>query len=76
MWDGIAPKLARDHQVILVQVNGFAGDDPGANLEPGVLAGIVKDLHSYIASHRLGRRARHRSFDGRPCDPDVRQGPS
>ena len=55
VWDGVAPQLARSHQVILVQVNGFAGDDAGANLKPGVLTGIVEDLHSYIASHRLGR---------------------
>ena len=41
--------------MILVQVNGFAGDDAGANLQPGVLAGIVDDLHGYIASHHLGR---------------------
>jgi pimeloyl-ACP methyl ester carboxylesterase len=55
VWDGIAPELAKNHQVLLVQVNGFAGDDAGANLKPGVLSGIVEDLHGYIASHRLGR---------------------
>ena len=55
VWDGIAPQLAEGHQVLLVQVNGFAGDDPGANLKPGVLTGIVEDLHAYVASHRLGR---------------------
>jgi pimeloyl-ACP methyl ester carboxylesterase len=55
VWDGIAPQLAKNHRVILVQVNGFAGDDAGANLKPGVLTGIVGDLHGYIASHRLGR---------------------
>ena len=54
VWDGVAPDLARDHRVILVQINGFAGDDPGANLAPGVLDGIVAELHSYIASHKLG----------------------
>lgn len=54
VWDEIAPQLAKNHQVILVQVNGFGGDDAGANLKPGVLAGIVEDLHGYIASHRLG----------------------
>jgi pimeloyl-ACP methyl ester carboxylesterase len=53
VWDGIAPKLARNHRVILVQVNGFGGDDPGANLKGGVLDGIVDDLHGYIVSHRL-----------------------
>lgn len=57
VWDGIAPGLARDHQVILVQVNGFAGDNPGANLEPGVLEGIVADLHAYLPAHHLGRVA-------------------
>ena len=28
VWDGVAPDLARDHTVYLVQVNGFGGDDP------------------------------------------------
>lgn len=55
VWDGIAPTLARDHRVILVQVNGFAGDHPGANLQPGILDGIAADLHAYIAAHHLGR---------------------
>ena len=55
VWNGIAPELARTHRVILVQVNGFGGDDAGANLQPGILSGIVADLHGYIASHHLGR---------------------
>src|SRR5438874_629422 len=53
VWDGVAPELARNHRVIVVQVNGFGGDDPGANLKGGVLDGIVDDLHGYIVSHRL-----------------------
>jgi len=53
VWDGVAPELAKTHRVILVQVNGFAGDDAGANLKPGLLDGIVGDLHSYIAQHKL-----------------------
>ena len=53
VWDGVAPELAKTHRVILVQVNGFAGDDAGANLKPGVLDGIVGDLHTYIAKHKL-----------------------
>lgn len=53
VWDGVAPELAKSHRVILVQVNGFAGDDAGANLKPGVLDGIVGDLHGYIAQHKL-----------------------
>jgi pimeloyl-ACP methyl ester carboxylesterase len=55
VWDRQAAELAKDHRVILVQVNGFAGDDPGANLGSGALDGIVEDLHAYIASHHLGR---------------------
>jgi len=53
VWDGVVPTLAKTHRVILVQVNGFAGDDAGANLKPGVLDGIVADLHAYIAKNKL-----------------------
>ena len=55
VWDGIAPELARNHRVLLVQVNGFAGDDPGANLQPGVLDGIAADLSAYLTSHHIDR---------------------
>lgn len=57
VWDGVAPQLAHTHRVYLVQVNGFAGDDPGANLAPGVLAGVVADLRRLIADERLERPA-------------------
>lgn len=53
VWDGVAGDLAKTHRVILVQVNGFAGDDAGANLKPGVLDGIVADLDTYIAKANL-----------------------
>lgn len=53
VYDGVAADLAKKHRVILVQVNGFAGDDPGANLQPGVLNGIVADIDSYIAKNKL-----------------------
>ncbi|MHA6717925.1 alpha/beta fold hydrolase [Sphingomonas sp. RS6] len=53
VWDGVAPDLARRHRVYLVQVNGFGGGDPGANLEPGILDGIVADLHRLIAGRKL-----------------------
>lgn len=57
VWDEIAPGLARNHHVVLIQVNGFAGDNPGDNLKPGVLEGIVADLHGYLAAQQLGRVA-------------------
>ncbi len=57
VWDGVAPALAKSHQVILVQVTGFAGEAPGANLSPGLLDGVVADLHGYLAAHRIARAA-------------------
>lgn len=55
VWDGVVPGLARTHRVYLVQVNGFAGDAPGANLTPGLLDGIVADLHTLIVRDKLVR---------------------
>ena len=57
VWDGVAADLAKTHRVVLVQVNGFGGDDAGANLKPGVLDGIVADLDAYIAKNKLGGAA-------------------
>lgn len=53
VWDGVAPELARTHTVYLVQVNGFAGDDPRDNLTPGILDGIVAELHAFVVDHKL-----------------------
>lgn len=53
VWDGIAPKLAQTHRVYLVQVNGFGGDDAGANLAPPLLDGIAADIDSYIRAHNI-----------------------
>ncbi|WEJ97985.1 MAG: alpha/beta hydrolase [Candidatus Sphingomonas phytovorans] len=53
VWDGVVPELAKAHRVYLVQVNGFGGDAPGANLKPGILDGIVADLDGYIARNKI-----------------------
>lgn len=53
-WDGVVPELAKNHSVYVVQVNGFGGDDPRGNLQPGILDGIVGDLHTLITSRKLG----------------------
>ena len=53
VWDGVAPALAAGHRVYLVQVNGFAGDDAGANLQPGVLDGVVADLDRYLTAQKV-----------------------
>jgi pimeloyl-ACP methyl ester carboxylesterase len=55
VWDGVAPQLAKGHSVYLVQVNGFAGDEPGANLKPGILDGIVSDLAAFMSREKIGK---------------------
>lgn len=57
VWDGIAPTLAKTHRVYLVQVNGFGGDDPRANLTGSVLDGVVADLAGFVAREKLGKPA-------------------
>jgi pimeloyl-ACP methyl ester carboxylesterase len=52
-WDGVVPALAKNHTVYRVQVNGFGGDTPGANLQPGMLNGIVAELDGYIAKNNI-----------------------
>lgn len=54
VWDDIASEIAHNHRIILVQVNGFGGDDPGANARAGALDGAIADLSAYIAKNRLG----------------------
>ena len=57
VWDGVVPGLARNHRVYVVQVNGFGGDAPGANLAPGVLDGVVADLHTLIGKEKIAGAA-------------------
>jgi pimeloyl-ACP methyl ester carboxylesterase len=53
VWDGVAPDLAKGHTVYLVQVNGFAGEDPRSNLKAGILPGMVDELHKLIVDRKL-----------------------
>ena len=55
VWDGVVPDLAKNHRVLVVLVNGFGGDDPRANLKPGILDGIVADIAGYVAQEKLGK---------------------
>jgi pimeloyl-ACP methyl ester carboxylesterase len=57
VWDGIAPELAKTHRVLVVEVNGFGGGDPGANDQPGLLAGVVADLAGWMAANHIERPA-------------------
>src|SRR5688500_11098849 len=56
VWDGIAPDLAKNHRLILVQVNGF-GTKAGANAKAGTLDGIVRDLAAYLVKEKVARPA-------------------
>ncbi|QNA82682.1 alpha/beta hydrolase [Sphingomonas sp. So64.6b] len=53
VWDGVVSELAKTHRVYLVQVNGFAGDEPRGNLKPGLLDGMVAELDGYIVSEKI-----------------------
>lgn len=53
VWKGVADELSRTHRVLLVQVNGFGGDDPGENLQQGILDGVVADILSYLDQQQL-----------------------
>lgn len=57
VWDGIAPDLAKDRQVLLVQVNGFGGDDIGENAKPGMTDGIIADILADAAKRGAKRPA-------------------
>jgi pimeloyl-ACP methyl ester carboxylesterase len=57
VWDGVAPDLAKTHRVYLVQVNGFGGEDPRANLQPGILDAMVAEVHALIAEEKLAKPA-------------------
>ena len=57
VWSGALSELVRGRRVILVQVNGFAGDDPGANHGDDVLPGIVDDVAAYLRSQNIEEAA-------------------
>lgn len=57
VWDGIVPELSKDHRVFVVQLNGFGGDAPRANLAPGILEGAVADIHALIRKERIAGTA-------------------
>src|SRR3546814_14924484 len=55
--DLIVPAIEGTHRVYTVQVNGFGGGDPGKNLAPGILDGIVADLDAFMAANKLSGAA-------------------
>jgi len=54
VWSAFAPDLAKAHTVYSVQINGFAGDSPGAPVGEAILAKATEELHAFLASERAG----------------------
>ncbi|VVS96970.1 Alpha/beta hydrolase [Sphingomonas sp. EC-HK361] len=52
-WRSEAERLKARHRVYLVQINGFGGSAPGDNLKPGMLDGVVADLHAFVAKEKI-----------------------
>src|SRR5438270_2119620 len=57
VFDDVAAKIARDHRLILVQVNGFAGSPAASAPLDGLMAGAVDELAGWLAAHRIEKPA-------------------
>lgn len=55
VYDGLAAKIGKNHRLILVQVNGFAGSKAGPTEQ--LLPGIVDDLAGYLAANHISKPA-------------------
>src|SRR5688572_20110059 len=56
-WAGVAAELDERYRLHLIQVNGFSGTAPGANVDGPVSAPVAEELARYIAEARLDRPA-------------------
>ncbi|MGN6278710.1 MAG: alpha/beta fold hydrolase [Sphingomonas sp.] len=52
-WRATADRIKGDYRVYLVQLNGFGGSAAGANAKPGLMTGVVEDLHRYIQANHI-----------------------
>lgn len=57
VWTPFVAELARTHWVLLVQVNGFGGDDPRGNADEGILPGVVADIAAFLEREHPGQKA-------------------
>lgn len=57
VWGPFVAELARTHWVLLVQLNGFGGDDPRANSGEDILPGVVADIAAFLESEHPGQKA-------------------
>jgi pimeloyl-ACP methyl ester carboxylesterase len=57
VFDDVAARIARDHRLILIQVNGFAGSQATSAPLDGLILGAVDELASWLAANRIGKPA-------------------
>jgi pimeloyl-ACP methyl ester carboxylesterase len=57
VWVPFVAEFARTHWVLLVQVNGFGGDQPRGNEGEGILPGVVADIAAFLESEHPGQKA-------------------
>jgi pimeloyl-ACP methyl ester carboxylesterase len=57
VYDDVAAKIGKDHRLIFVQVNGFAGSKPGAGPVEGLMPGAVDELAGWLAANGIEKPA-------------------
>ena len=57
VFDDVAARIARDHRLILVQVNGFAGSQAASTPLDGLIPGAVDELAGWLAANRIEKPA-------------------
>jgi pimeloyl-ACP methyl ester carboxylesterase len=57
VWAGVADSLDERYRLHLVQVNGFAGVQPGANADGDVSAPVAQEIARYVRESGLRRPA-------------------
>jgi pimeloyl-[acyl-carrier protein] methyl ester esterase len=57
VFDDVAARIAPDHRLILVQVNGFAGSQAASMALDGLIPGAVDELAGWLAANRIEKPA-------------------
>jgi pimeloyl-ACP methyl ester carboxylesterase len=57
VFDEVAAKLGKDHLLVLVQVNGFAGVPAGSGSRDNLLAGSADELGGWLAANHIEKPA-------------------